>query len=106
LAKSAGKGASAERLDVWLYRSRLLKTRVLAGKLIEKGKIRLTRHHETRRISKPAFNVIIGDQLSFMRGKTLIQVEVLGFPSRRGPAPEAREFYRMLDIQTRDRDDG
>jgi len=106
LSRPSRKGASAERLDVWLYRSRLIKSRALAVQLIEKGKVRLTRHNETRRITKPGFSVAFDDQLSFMRGTTFIQVEIVGFPTRRGPAAEAREFYRIIDMQARDRDDG
>lgn len=98
--------AASDRLDVWLYRSRLLKSRALAVELIEKGKIRLTRHNETRRIRKAGYKVAAGDELSFMRGTTLIQVEILGHPNRRGPASEAQSYYRILDMQTRDRDDG
>jgi len=69
---------------------------------IEKGKIRITRHGETRRIKKSSYILRVGDQISFLRGTTLLQVEVTGFPHRRGPAVEARTFYTLGTTQTCD----
>ena len=97
--------ATSERLDVWLFRTRLIKSRSQAVHLIEKGKVRLTDHTTTRRITKPGYRLSIGDELTFMRGTTLFQLEVLSFPERRGPAAEARDSYRIIDMQTRTRDD-
>ncbi len=94
--------AASDRLDVWLFRSRLLKSRSLAVTFIEKGKIRHTRDGYTRRIRKPGFRLHMDDQITFMRGTTLLHVEVLGYPERRGPAIEAQKNYRMVNIQTRD----
>jgi ribosome-associated heat shock protein Hsp15 len=83
----------AQRLDIWLYRTRLFKTRSGAVAAISKGKLRLTRADRTQRIKKPHYNVRAGDGLSFMRGQTLLSVTVTAMPVRRGPAPEARDHY-------------
>ncbi len=99
------KDTGSQRLDIWLYRTRLLKTRALAVKLIQSGKVRLTRSQYTQRITKPGYNVTIPDQISFMRGTTLIQVEVVSYPMRRGPVSEARKCYNLLATQTCDRAD-
>jgi len=93
-------------LDVWLYRTRLIKSRKLAVQMIEKGKVRITQHGETRRITKSGFRLSLKTQISFMRGPTLFQVELTEFPGRRGPAAEARLAYRIIDIQTFDSDPG
>lgn len=48
------------------------------------------------RITKPHFIVRPGDQLSFVRARTLHQIEVLSVGERRGPATEAQTLYRRL----------
>jgi len=81
------------RLDVWLYRTRLLKTRSGATKLINKGKVRVTRNGKTERTKKPHTLIRRGDGVTFMRGTYLIDVIMLGAGTRRGPAPEAQLLY-------------
>ncbi|NNE56870.1 MAG: RNA-binding S4 domain-containing protein [Hellea sp.] len=86
-----------QRLDIWLYRCRLFKTRTLATRHIKKGKIRLSRFGQIQRINKPGFKVLPSDEISFMRGSALFQLEIIGLPHRRGPASEAREYYSAPD---------
>ncbi len=86
---------NACRLDVWLYRARLFKTRSFATKAILKGKIRITRYGQTKRVSKPHQALRPGDQVTFMRGPNLVQVEMINAGLRRGPAPEAQGLYRI-----------
>lgn len=90
----------AQRLDIWLYRTRLLKTRSLATKMILKGKVRVTRHGRTERITKPHLTFRPGDRAVFMRGTSLIHVEMLSIAPRRGPASEAQTLYRILPLDT------
>ncbi len=85
------------RLDVWLYRTRLFKTRSLATKTILKGKIRITHHGQTKRITKPHQALRLGDHVTFMRGPNLVHVEMMGAGVRRGPAPEAQSLYRICE---------
>lgn len=85
----------ALRLDVWLYRTRLCKTRSLAGRMIEGGKVRLTRSGQTDRIRKTHRLVRAGDGLSFRRGQTVLSVTIMGIPTRRGPAAEAQSYYEL-----------
>lgn len=85
------------RLDVWLYRTRLFKTRSLATKTIRKGKIRITRHGKTERTTKPHLLLRAGDGVTFMRGKQLMQVEMIAAGTRRGPAPEAQALYHICE---------
>ena len=82
------------RLDVWLFRTRLFKTRSLATKMILGGKIRITRNGRTERIRKPGFHLKPGEQITFMRGPKLFQIEMISAGIRRGPAPEAQSLYR------------
>jgi ribosomal 50S subunit-recycling heat shock protein len=86
------------RADVWLWRARFFKTRSLAAKFIDEGRIRLTRAgQEEHRLDKPARPVKVGDQLVFALGGRLIAVTVEAMGDRRGPAPEARRLYSSLD---------
>lgn len=84
------------RADVWLWRARFFKTRSLAAKFIDEGRVRVTRAGQESRLDKPARPVKVGDQLVFALGGRLIAVEVQGFGERRGPASEARMLYSAL----------
>ena len=85
----------ALRLDLFLYRTRLLKTRGTAARLISTGKVRLTRGGTTDRVKKLHTPVRPGDGLSFMRGQTLLDIVINDIPVRRGPAVEARACYTL-----------
>lgn len=89
--------AEACRADVWLWRARFFKTRSLAAKFLEEGRVRLTRPGlDEHRLDKPARPVKVGDQLVFALGGRLVAVRVEGLGDRRGPAPEARLLYSTL----------
>lgn len=85
------------RADVWLWRARFFKTRSLAAKYLEAGRVRLTRAGLESRLEKPARPVKIGDQLVFALGGRLIAVTVEGLGERRGAAPEAQALYSAID---------
>ena len=84
------------RADVWLWRARFFKTRSLAAKFLDEGKVRLTRAGAESRIDKCARALKIGDQLVFAVGGKLIAVAVEGLGERRGPPAEARGLYSSL----------
>ena len=86
------------RADVWLWRARFFKTRSLAAKFVEEGRIRLTRPgQDEHRLDKPARPIKVGDKLVFALGGRLIAVSVEAMGDRRGPAAEARLLYSTLD---------
>lgn len=85
------------RADVWLWRARFFKTRSLAARFLEQGRVRLTRFGEESRLDKPARPVRQGDQLVFALGGRLIAIRVERLGDRRGPATEARTLYSTLD---------
>jgi ribosomal 50S subunit-recycling heat shock protein len=84
------------RCDVWLWRARFFKTRSMAAKFVEEGRVRQTRAGQETRLDKPARPVKVGDQLVFALGGRLIAVTVVGTGERRGPATEARTLYADL----------
>ncbi|OHB31564.1 MAG: RNA-binding protein [Phenylobacterium sp. RIFCSPHIGHO2_01_FULL_69_31] len=86
------------RADVWLWRARFFKTRALAAKFVESGRIRITRAgQEEHRLDKPARPLKVGDHLVFALGGRLVAVTVQAMGDRRGPAEEARTLYSTLD---------
>jgi ribosome-associated heat shock protein Hsp15 len=87
----------ALRADVWLWRARFCKTRSLAARLIEDGRVRLTRAGMHSRLDKPARTVRPGDGLVFAIGGRLHAVRIVSLGERRGPAAEARALYSALE---------
>lgn len=85
------------RVDVWLWRARFFKTRSLAAKFVDEGRVRLTRGGQEHRLDKPARPVKVGDTLVFAVGGRLIAVSVQALGERRGPPAEARTLYAPLD---------
>ncbi len=79
----------AMRLDKWLWASRFFKTRGLARKAIDGGKV----HVNGRRV-KPSRAVHTGDRLRIQRADGEYIVDVLGLSGQRRPAAEARDLYR------------
>jgi ribosomal 50S subunit-recycling heat shock protein len=86
------------RADVWLWRARFFKTRTLAAKICEDGRVRLTRAGVESRLDKPARTVRVGDELVFAMGGRLTAVRIEALGARRGPPAEARGLYSPLQI--------
>jgi ribosomal 50S subunit-recycling heat shock protein len=84
------------RVDVWLWRARFCKTRTLAAKVVEEGRVRLTRAGQETRLDKPSRPVKVGDGLVFALGGRLTAVRVEALGERRGPPAEARTLYSTL----------
>lgn len=80
------------RLDKWLWFARVTKTRTLARKLVETGKVRINRVRTT----SPARPVRIGDVLTITRERDILVYEITALGERRGPFAEARELYDDL----------
>lgn len=88
------------RADVWLWRARFFKTRSLAAKFVDEGRVRLTRAGLESRLDKCARPVKIGDALVFALGGRLTAVRVEAMGARRGPPAEARTLYSPLEISS------
>lgn len=87
----------AVRADVWLWRARFCKTRSLAARLIDEGKVRLARAGQETRLDKPARPVKVGDGLVFAIAGRLHAVKVEALGVRRGPPAEAHALYSPLE---------
>jgi ribosome-associated heat shock protein Hsp15 len=87
------------RVDVWLWRARFFKSRALAARFVEEGRVRLLRAGASRetRLDKPSRTLRPGDGLVFAVGGRLFSVRLEGCGERRGPASEARALYSEMD---------
>jgi ribosome-associated heat shock protein Hsp15 len=79
-------------MDKWLWAARFFKTRALAAKACDLGRIR-TRDIE----AKPARDVHAGDMLHIRTEGGEFEVEVLAVSEVRGPACVAQALYRETD---------
>lgn len=84
------------RVDVWLWRARFFKSRSLAARFVEEGRVRLSRGGGETRLDKPGRTVKLGDGLVFALGGRLVAVRIEALGERRGPAEEARGLYAPL----------
>jgi len=80
------------RIDKWLWYARFFKSRALASKMCQSGKIRV----DGAPITKAHFTVRIGQVLTFPQGPHIRVVRVEEMGKRRGPAPEAQQLYTDL----------
>lgn len=80
------------RLDKWLWYARFFKSRSLASKLCEAGKVRV----DGAPVSKSHHQLRPGAVLTFPQGQHIRVVKVLALGTRRGPAPEAQGLYEDL----------
>ncbi len=88
------------RLDIWLWRARFFKTRILSARCIRRGQVRVIRGGQIFRVRKPHSEVQMGDQLTFTAYENLHQIEVLALGERRGSALEAQTLYGHIPTDT------
>ena len=89
--------SARQRVDLWLFRARFVKTRAAAARLIAEGGVRLERQGATRRLEKPSAEVQAGDALLLVQAGALRALRIEALPLRRGPPAEARALYSDLD---------
>ncbi|CAO1662055.1 MULTISPECIES: ribosome-associated heat shock protein Hsp15 [Halomonadaceae] len=86
------------RLDKWLWAARFFKTRALAKKAIEGGKV----HYDGGR-AKTSKQVEIGALIRVPQGWEILEVEVVSLSDQRRGAPEARTLYAETDASVQRR---
>ena len=80
------------RIDKWLWAARFFKTRALASKACDLGRIR-SKGIE----AKPAREVRVGDMLHVKNEGGEFEIEVLELSEMRGPAAAAQKLYRETE---------
>lgn len=97
MTEAAGTGATFCRIDVWLWRARFFKTRALAARFVEDGRVRVSRAGGEARLDKASRTLRAGDELLFALGGRLTVLRVVDCGLRRGPAAEARALYEVIE---------
>ena len=85
------------RIDVWLWRARFFKTRALAARFVDDGRVRAIRALGEARLDKASRAVKVGEGLVFAVGGRLVAIRIEGLGTRRGPPAEAQSLYSPLD---------
>jgi ribosome-associated heat shock protein Hsp15 len=80
------------RMDKWLWAARFFKTRALAARACDLGRIQCNGQP-----AKPAREVHIGNMLRITNDGGDFEVEVLLLSDTRGPASVAQTFYRETE---------
>ncbi|MGA9529325.1 MAG: RNA-binding S4 domain-containing protein [Terriglobales bacterium] len=84
------------RIDKWLWAARFFKTRALAARACDLGRIH-SGVKPNAQPAKPAREVRIGDMLHITNEGGEFEVEVLLLSDVRGPAAVAQTLYRETD---------
>jgi ribosome-associated heat shock protein Hsp15 len=82
----------AVRIDKWLWAARFFKTRAMASRACDLGRIEANGLR-----AKPAREVHAGDRLVVENDAGRFEIEVLGVSHIRGPASVAQTLYRETE---------
>jgi ribosome-associated heat shock protein Hsp15 len=80
------------RIDSWLWAARFFKTRMLAKRACEMGRIRCN-----GQVVKPARDVRPGDMLRITNDGGEFEIQVIAVSDIRGPATVAQTLYRETE---------
>jgi len=83
---------SRVRIDKWLWAARFFRTRTLAARACELGRIQFSGQR-----AKASHEVRVGDMLDVKNDSGDFQVEVLALSEMRGPAALAQTLYRETE---------
>lgn len=93
-----GQNKNSIRIDKWLWAARFFKTRALASKACDLGRIRSNEIE-----AKPARDVRVGDMLRVRSEGGEFHIEVLQLSDIRGPAAIAQTLYRETEASKEQR---
>jgi len=83
-----------QRIDVWLFRSRLIKSRAKAQQIILDGCVKINKI----RTSKTSVKIKVGDIITLSKFDNVFIISVKGFARRRLNAKEALKLYKEIKI--------
>lgn len=87
------------RIDKWLWAARFFKTRSLAKKMVEQGKIKVEGQK-----CKPSRNIAVGNQITIKKNDLIWVVNVLELAEKRGSATVARTLYEETEESIKQRE--
>jgi ribosome-associated heat shock protein Hsp15 len=94
-AADAAATAGSQRIDLWLWHARLVRTRAAAAALASAGYVRVN----AARIDAPGRVVRAGDIVTVALDRGVRILRVAGFVERRGPASAGRVLYEELGTE-------
>ena len=80
------------RIDKWLWATRFFKTRALASKACDLGRIQSNGVD-----AKPAREVRVGDRLAVRNEGGLFEIDILALSEVRGPAAQAQALFKETE---------
>ena len=83
-----------QRIDVWLFRSRLIKSRAKAQQIILDGCVKINKI----RTLKPSVKIKIGDIVTLTKIDSVFILSVESFAKNRLNAKEAMKLYKEIKI--------
>src|SRR3990170_4643898 len=92
MSEGAGAGRERVRIDKWLWAARFYKTRSLAARAVEGGKVQVNGERV-----KPSRELKPGDAVVIHIGELAWVIDVRALSMRRGPAETARKLYAERD---------
>lgn len=87
-----GAGVLKQRIDKWLFFTRVAKSRSLAAKLAAGGRVRINRD----KIDQASHGIKVGDVVTVTLDRRVLIYKVLELGERRGSAPEAQLLYQDI----------
>lgn len=85
-------GEERQRIDKWLFFARIVKSRSLAAKLTQSGRVRVNGD----KIVQASRQVSAGDVLTITLERQVKVLKIVGAGQRRGPFEEARLLYEDM----------
>lgn len=82
----------SQRIDKWLFYSRVVKSRSLAARLVVGGRVCINRD----KAAQASATVRPGDVLTIALDRSILVWKVLNTGARRGPSEEARRLYEDM----------
>jgi ribosome-associated heat shock protein Hsp15 len=82
-----------QRLDLWIWHARFVRTRSDAADLIRSGHVRVNGMRQTQ----AGYAIKLGDVLTLALISRTLLVRVSGMVERRGSAHEANTLYALLE---------
>jgi|TARA_B110000261_G_C12749061_1_gene223738 ribosome-associated heat shock protein Hsp15 len=85
---------SEQRIDNWLFRTRILKSRAKAQKIISEGLIKVNKI----KIEKSSIKIKVGDIVTLIEVNKIIIFSVENFANKRLSAKKATRLYKEIKI--------
>jgi len=89
---SQANSPPSTRIDKWLWAARFFRTRALASRACDLGRIQANGVR-----AKPAREVRAGDKLHIETEGGIFEVDLVAISDLRGPAPQAQTLYRETE---------